>query len=227
METISNWFMFLLVNSIWQITAIALVSLLCDRLLRAMPARVRHSLWVAALVLAVASPLLSGIDLNTLLTSDTAAAFSTDVEAPTTQATSSAIDENTRTAQPFIRVSQTFALSLLAAYLLLLGYRTLRLIGAFRKTRKMRQSSFAGNWSESHAKIIGECKIACGVKNVEIRCSSQVPSPATFGARRPTIVLPDSLLNEPDPNILTTAVSHELNHVRRHDYILNLLYELI
>jgi len=41
------------------------------------------------------------------------------------------------------------------------------------------------------------------------------------------IILPETLLNGGDDDLLTSAIGHEFIHVARHDYVLNLLYELL
>jgi len=57
--------------------------------------------------------------------------------------------------------------------------------------------------------------------------SSNVPVPVTIGVFKPVIVLPADLLNERNDELLMSAIGHELVHVRRRDYALNLVYELL
>jgi uncharacterized membrane protein YkoI len=54
-----------------------------------------------------------------------------------------------------------------------------------------------------------------------------VAVPITIGWFRPAIILPESLLQERDADLLTSAIGHEFIHVARHDYVLNFLYELL
>jgi uncharacterized membrane protein YkoI len=51
--------------------------------------------------------------------------------------------------------------------------------------------------------------------------------PVTLRSRNPMIILPESLLRGTAPDVLTAAFAHELVHVVRRDYALNLLYELV
>jgi len=227
METIGNWFMFLLVNSIWQITTVVLLSLLCDRLLRNMAARVRHILWVLALILAVALPVFSGIDFKSVSDTGNEALSPTDLQNFTFDTASPPVLSSDPQKPGTIPMSETLVLGLFTSYLLLISIRLFKLVNAFRQMLVIRRSAFPGRWSESHATIIDDCKRACGVTTVEVLCSAIVQSPITLGALRPRIILPEALLGETDQNILISAVSHELDHVRRHDYLLNLLYELI
>jgi uncharacterized membrane protein YkoI len=41
------------------------------------------------------------------------------------------------------------------------------------------------------------------------------------------IILPEQLLRETDRGVLTAAIGHELIHIKRRDYLLNLIYEFI
>jgi TonB family protein len=49
----------------------------------------------------------------------------------------------------------------------------------------------------------------------------------TVGIRKPLVILPERLLREADNEVLTSAIGHELVHVQRRDYLLNLIYELV
>jgi uncharacterized membrane protein YkoI len=54
-----------------------------------------------------------------------------------------------------------------------------------------------------------------------------VPVPITIGARTPLVILPAELLRQNDAELLASAIGHELVHVRRRDYLLNLIYEVL
>jgi uncharacterized membrane protein YkoI/biotin carboxyl carrier protein len=62
---------------------------------------------------------------------------------------------------------------------------------------------------------------------VRILCSTSIPAPIAVGGFKPLIILPEKLLRETDRGVLTAAVGHELVHIKRRDYLLNLIYELI
>ena len=47
------------------------------------------------------------------------------------------------------------------------------------------------------------------------------------GVWHKTIILPEFLFAETSEDVLTTAIGHEMAHVARHDFALNLLYELL
>jgi beta-lactamase regulating signal transducer with metallopeptidase domain len=228
METISNWFLFLLVNSAWQMTTIVLVSIVCDRFFHGMPARFRHMLWVTALLLCVGVPIVGSFGFASRTNSNLEAAATEDVQ--TTAALSSPNASETVVSQPgwsMIPVNEAVVVVLFGVIAIFFSFRMFRLILGFIRMSRVRRTAFAGNWSETDARLIEDCKARYGVGNVEILCSMIVSSPLTLGALRPVIVLPESMLYGSDRNTLIAAISHELNHVRRRDYLKNLFYELI
>jgi len=60
-------------------------------------------------------------------------------------------------------------------------------------------------------------------RKVEVFKSSLVHSPITYGMVKPIIILPASLLFSISPEQLEAIVAHELAHIKRNDYLVNLL----
>jgi len=61
------------------------------------------------------------------------------------------------------------------------------------------------------------------VRNVKVYLSDRVKVPAMMGALRPYILLPVTILTQLDDVQLHAILMHELAHIKRHDYLLNLL----
>ena len=59
-------------------------------------------------------------------------------------------------------------------------------------------------------------------KNVKIYISSFVVSPITVGFLKPIILLPLAAINNLTPHQVEAILLHELAHIRRHDYLVNL-----
>ncbi|HEY6232216.1 MAG TPA: TonB family protein, partial [Pyrinomonadaceae bacterium] len=68
---------------------------------------------------------------------------------------------------------------------------------------------------------------AIATGDVTLVNSSVLNTPATVGIFRPLIILPETLAHEATDEELTAALGHELVHVWRRDYLLNLIYEFI
>jgi hypothetical protein len=75
--------------------------------------------------------------------------------------------------------------------------------------------------------VASRCQAALGIPGVEILGSQEISGPVTVGARRPLILLPSRFLDSASPEELTAALGHEMAHVRRRDYAVHLLCEVL
>ena len=64
-------------------------------------------------------------------------------------------------------------------------------------------------------------------RKVEIASSTLVHVPTVIGFLRPIILLPVSMITGQTPQELSAIVAHELAHIRRHDFVLNLFQTAI
>jgi beta-lactamase regulating signal transducer with metallopeptidase domain/predicted nucleic acid-binding Zn-ribbon protein len=62
---------------------------------------------------------------------------------------------------------------------------------------------------------------------VRLKVVSHLESPMTAGLWRPVIFLPAALLTSMPPALVEALLAHELAHVKRHDYLVNLLQSAI
>ena len=65
------------------------------------------------------------------------------------------------------------------------------------------------------------------VRKVQIWLSDIVKTPVTIGSLRPVILLPVAAINNLSVNQVEAIILHELNHIRRYDYLFNLLINFI
>ena len=65
------------------------------------------------------------------------------------------------------------------------------------------------------------------VRRVRVVRSLLVETPLVFGLLRPLILLPAAILTGLTPNQLESILAHELAHVYRHDYLVNLLQTVV
>ncbi|KQQ97033.1 M56 family metallopeptidase [Massilia sp. Leaf139] len=62
---------------------------------------------------------------------------------------------------------------------------------------------------------------------VRLRVTASLASPVTAGWWRPVVLVPASLVAGMPPQLLEALLAHELAHVRRHDYLVNLVQSAI
>jgi D-alanyl-D-alanine endopeptidase (penicillin-binding protein 7) len=68
----------------------------------------------------------------------------------------------------------------------------------------------------------------CGLgREVRLRVVDGLASPITAGWWRPVVLVPAGLVAGMPPHLLEALLAHELGHVRRHDYLVNLLQNVI
>lgn len=232
METISRWLLTFLFNSAWQTGLIAALAWLVCRTQRQAPARYRHAIWVLALLASLLLPLLSirsgesgraaipvpGPALETGATAGAPASGAAGrFQAHATDA------PGARTVQVNRRISQ----ALLAAYLLFLAYRLARLIVSWVGAARIRRKAAIAEAPPLPAAIWRRAQAAFDLPHARLLVSGEVSGPVTAGAVRPAVILPLSMMQEASGDVLATAIGHEMAHIARRDFALNLIYELL
>ncbi|MBV7538001.1 M56 family metallopeptidase [Duganella sp. sic0402] len=64
-------------------------------------------------------------------------------------------------------------------------------------------------------------------RTVRLRLLDTLASPITAGWWRPVVMVPTSLATGMPPELLQALLAHELAHIQRHDYLINLLQNVI
>jgi len=238
MGTISQPLLTFLLNACWQIALIAAVAALCSWLLRGTTARIQHLLWVTALTFSFGLPVLTCAPLfggaffsepPRTTVQPAGGAFSQppqlipDTQASLPTALPAALEETA----PLILINRNVAAVVVALYLLFLCYRSGKLFMAWRRARSLKRGACLIELPEHVRATVSECQSVLGVRHVQVLCSTSIPAPVAVGSFNPLIILPEQLLLETDRDVLTAAIGHELVHILRRDYLLNLIYELI
>ena len=229
METISQWLLTFLSNALWQALVIMAAALCCDRLMRNASGRQRHFLWVVALVLCALVPLLGAAGhLREVAQTPAARELAMgQVEASSSIPTLplAASTEMFRPRMLTFSLSPVGAMLALACYGIALAYHGIRLWRAGRRTKALLSSARNREVLERLALIVERCQSAFGLKSVTILYSAETSVPVTAGRR--TILLPEALFDSDSPDLLSAAVGHEMAHIKRRDFALNLIYELL
>ena len=220
-----------LLNAIWQVALIAALASLGSWLLRNSVARYRHWIWVSALCLAFLVPVVTSsralfetdVQPAVSFARETISPFRAETAPPSLPETSSTILPTT------FRLNQTLGLALLGIYFGFLLYRIFKLIQAWHSTRTIRRLAVELEPDDRVAEVIRRCELEFGTRSRAVRVfrSETLPVPVTIGLFHPAIILPEPLLREGNVELLTSAIGHEFVHVARHDYVLNLVYELL
>jgi beta-lactamase regulating signal transducer with metallopeptidase domain len=82
----------------------------------------------------------------------------------------------------------------------------------------------AAEWQDTASRLAG----ALGLRRaVTLLQSSAVQVPSVIGSLRPAILLPASALTGLTPEQIEMVLAHELAHIRRHDFLVNLLQAVV
>ena len=243
MTRISELVLNFLLNATWQIVAITIVASVGARLLKHGPARYRHALWVASLLLSVVLPLWSvfGVDRKAMLTAAspvgltkahrtfTGSSFETTVEPAASRPEDRSLSIGNLLARRRHEVETTPGLlwGLALGYGLFVLYRLIRLARLWRQKEILRRSVYERELSAGMHRITALCRSVFRLGRVSLGCSTRVLTPLTVGVRNPLIVLPEGLYSEAREEILLSVLGHEMAHVARRDFALNLLCELV
>lgn len=64
-------------------------------------------------------------------------------------------------------------------------------------------------------------------KDISFRSSLRVGMPMVIGALQPVVLIPAALLSNTSPHILKAVIAHELAHIERHDFLINIAQSVI
>ena len=101
-----------------------------------------------------------------------------------------------------------------------------RMGGGLWRVRRLHEAGLAApasRWQEVAAQLASRLGLPDAVRVVESRL---VGTPTVVGWMRPIILLPVAALTNLTPAQVEAILAHELAHIRRHDYLVNLLQSL-
>jgi len=216
-----------LVDSLWQnaLAAAGLAALLAIIPVRA--ARTRYAVAIVTLALMLALPAATAVRLSETSpwTSDVVTATSAVAPGPTgpgpqavaTTPTPAAIRAAIEPVLPWVVLAWFGGVVALS----------LRLASGWLMTRQLGRvgtSSVPDACVEAVARLAARLRIS---RPVRVLGSAVVQVPAVIGWLRPVILLPASALTGLTPLQLDALLAHELAHVRRYDYVANLLQSVV
>ncbi|MCX6318275.1 MAG: M56 family metallopeptidase [Bacteroidetes bacterium] len=112
-------------------------------------------------------------------------------------------------------------------YLVLLIFPVLRFIRNYRYVQVIRRyglSKLPADWRL----FVNRTALRMGIKKPVLAWVSEyVSSPVTIGFWKPVVLIPMAAMNHLTPAQLEAVLLHELSHIRRFDYLINLLINIV
>lgn len=205
-----------LVHFLWQGVAIAVLLGVANLVLRRAPAQTRYVAACAALLLMLAAPVATFLRLSrpVAIGPAMAAAPATQISAAAASAAGPAVPPSAGI--PWLPI----VVALWAAGVALLS---IRMAGGLLVARRLKLKATpvaSREWRER----IGNLAARLGLRHGVALCESALAeAPMTIGWLRPAILIPAGALLQLSPEQLEAVLAHELAHVRRLDYLVNLL----
>lgn len=217
-----------LVNSAWQIPVIALCAVGLVRLLRKADPLLQHRIWVACLLLSILLPAFSSLRTRpgSIKPSPSSSI------APQIAGAAPRIEDAHRITIYFEEAGGATkghtAMRLLPwLYLMSVTFGVLKLILTLLQTRRLVRTSVPvelpsalySPFPESFARELGG-------RIVSTFTNAALSSPATVSWPNPRLLFPEGFVSTSTADAVA-AIGHELAHVRRRDFYLNLAYEVV
>jgi beta-lactamase regulating signal transducer with metallopeptidase domain len=226
-----------LLHSLWQGTGVALLLAAALPLLRGRSPNVRYAVACSALALMLLLPVVTAlgpggatrvVEADEITTPLAAAAGPTVINETSTRVAGESVAASAgRSFIPRLQSSEEslrFWLPWLTlVWLAGVSFLSARTLGGLIYTRRLRRRGARPvevGWQERAKDISRRLHVSRPVMILE---SALVRVPTAIGWLRPVILLPASAFTGLTPRQLETILAHELAHIRRHDYLFNLL----
>jgi TonB family protein len=214
-----------LIHALWQDAIVALLLWATLAALRNSPARVRYAAACGALAAMALLPIATAV---LLYVQDAAVAFPAAHSTVTSTGVAPGFAVSSAWAMrvsssPWTAALQTWALPLWSAGVLLFS---LRLVASTAHTHALRRHAEAAE--DAFVSMVVRMAVRVGVhRRVRVFVCALISGPATIGWLRPAILVPPATLLGLTPQQLEAVIAHELAHVRRHDYLVNVAQMVI
>lgn len=231
-----------LIHFIWQGALIAVLYLSVSVLLRRFAANVRYAAACGAMLLMLIAPAVTMFSIDSVSDPSPAAALApeaTQSDQTVGAVTQSPIDQLTPATQTEIEARPTPQQNsvtqwaqerlprtipwLLALWFAGVFFLSLRFAGGLVMVRRLKRTETSASvklWQEKLASLSHRLRVSRPVRLCE---SALVEVPTVIGWLRPVILLPASALTGLSAEQLEALLAHELAHIRRYDYLVNLL----
>jgi beta-lactamase regulating signal transducer with metallopeptidase domain len=208
-----------LLHFLWQGAVLAAVAAVALRLLARQSAEIRYAVAAGALLVMTAAPFLTFV-FNSTISSLTRAVIvmAANTIAPATGATetpTALIDWN------------SWMPSILMLWFAGVAFSTTRLTVSWWITLRLRRTAeliLPGNIHELFRSLTSQMGF---VRSITLMKSRRIATPLVVGWIRPMVLLPVRALTGLDEDQLRAVLAHELAHIRRHDFLVNVLQRCV
>jgi beta-lactamase regulating signal transducer with metallopeptidase domain len=221
-----------LLHFCWQAVAIVLVYWLADAVLSKARSQTRYVLALGTMLLMFVS-VLATLAYEEAQGGSGLSASPSSFSSPTWRTIESSIPSDLaslaglKTAQPAALHMSQLLPWLDVAWLLGVACLSMRTIGGWRLIQRLRRSALVEAPEAVCANFLRLCERLGITGQVSLRIAEHIQGPLAIGIARSLILLPAAALMALSPEQLEAVLAHELAHVRRADYLWNLVQTMI
>jgi len=208
-----------LVNFLWQGVMIGIVAAALLQLLGNARPQVRYLISCVALTLCIGLPLQATLNLSTN-------------SSPANVLIESFGDLNTNrfvttNLFPLWNWIQAHLLELVAAWAVCVMLFSVRLIIGLTWVARIAHPNSSSSNPHWQSRLDNLARRAGMQRKITLREVQKLESPAVVGWLRPIVLVPTSLIIGMPPNLMEALLAHEVAHIRRMDYIVNLIQNAV
>ena len=222
MTTLESVLLSYLTNSLWQLPLLFASGWLAARVLSSLGPAAEHRVWVSVLLLQALLPAASSIPGDALRTLLNLSFGSPNNGQPHV---SVVMGPGIAFGNPHLPAWLLAALAIV--YFAITAWFAARFVWSLRTIRLISRNAAEVILSTDAASHWAQCSEAFGVKGASPCTSAQIYGPITIGFKRKLVLLPPDMLAALPQAELRTDITHEFAHMRRHDFLKNMLYELL
>lgn len=220
-----------LVHSIWQGAAIAFLAVIAMAMLKRQSSQARYVVSCAGMLLMLVGLVVTFFILpgpilrpDVVMTSDTPP-----VQATAVMLAPIHVAPVIQTPPPLTLIEklQQFLPACAAFWIIGIALMSIRHVGGWMRVQQLRKHATRLTGEPWDALMSHLCETLRVKRAVAIAESALVQVPSVIGYLKPVILLPACAISGLSPQQLEGLIAHELAHVRRHDYLVNLLQIVI
>lgn len=227
-----------LLHFVWQGALVGALAAVALRLLRRSAADVRYVVAAVALSLMATLPLVTGVQVFRAARAEVVNATSPAAGTPLVTTGGASLTEGYRAAGPLTPVQESAPAPVIAAveqwlplfvlaWMAGVGILAVRLVGGWLWLQRMKTLGAVAADVALQTLVRRLSRSLHIGRPITLLRSPGVDVPTVIGWLKPTVLLPMSALSGMSPLQIEAILAHELAHVRRHDYLVNLLQTLL
>jgi TonB family protein len=221
MRSLEFWILAYLLNSLWQVPLLFAAAWLAGRMLRSLGAAIEHRVWIIALLLQSLLPALSIFPWEWLRM----LSWGRNASRPGDAHVSVSIGQGTGIG--VLQLPDVLLRAITIVYVAVIAFLAARFLWRAINLSALRREAVPVPLTGQAALFWEQCSKRFEVQHVTIAASSRVFGPVTLGIHRKMLLLPVNVIEQLPEADFSTVIAHEFAHMRRKDFMKNLLYELL